>query len=638
MGLGPAGQGRPGAARLLDILFATVLLILAFQIFQAKFEFGRMLVLPPLETIVNQACGKGLLADAFPLNDPEFGNAALKRFIDRKDPCFSCENVSQFFMSFDSFPFFNNHRNIYLSMGLWLKAFGICWDNLRGYFFAVYFLTVISCYVLFRQVAGPVPSFIAAAGIIYSPLPIHYLPDPRSFFRFPLFVIFFVCLLRIARCRTNRISMALCFLTGAVVGVGMGFRSDLILAVPLFFICTAIMWLTSRELAARRFLPGALLFSFAFLLFAWNILPTQFGASRASHSFLLGISGDKFRDVGIVQFPCTTPVTGSDSSVERLVAAYRVQVAGDKDSGKEHVEATYDLYSSMLFSEYLKLFPADVLMRALVVVKHNLNIPLERGALAGLPARSFLEWVIPLCACICLLGALAGDWRRGLPLLICAGAMLPVTSLQWEERHFFYLEFAGYFFLCMACGWLGAGLRRAEHRGWPALPLARLGAMAAMAGISALVLAVALHLAGRAQEKAVSRLITLYSNAPKVDVPFRSVPAADGTAVLSMDFPEESLKQPMRFLEFRMFGPPPGTPETLYAIKAFYPGGHDDLATSYNAPPGVGEFSMYYPLFGGETGVELNAAAALGLKAVRLLEDPPHAPAMCTAVPGAAGK
>lgn len=621
-----------------DALCAAILLVASWLAFQAGFDPQAIDILPPLDPVVNFACGHGLQADSFRPEDPEFGNAALKRFIDRKDPSFSCADASQFFTPIESSALFNNHKNIHLTVGLWWKVFGVSWDNLRGYFFLLYATAILGCYALFRQVCGPLLAGLAALGLVLSPLPLTFLPDTRAYTKFPLFVLFLVCLARIAKSRDRSQSLRYCLAAGVIVGVGLGFRSDLILAALLFYLGTAVLWLTRPGEASKRFLPGALIFTATVCLLAWTILPTQFASSNAAHSFLLGLAPDKFAELGIRDLPCAVPTAYNDDSVKRLVAAYRVQIVGDADSDPAHADATYDRYCSSLFSAYMRLFPADVLSRALMAGKANLDLFLTRGALRAVPLPDWAGWAVPILMSLGLAGALWANWRSGLVLAACAGAFLPVTSLQWEQRHFFYLEFTGYFFLCLSLGWAGRTLA-ARQPNWLPLAARRLAGMAALAALAWGLVWAGLALARTAQDQAVARLFAAYVAAPTAEVPFRPAPGDGDDVALDLDFSGLPPNLPLRFLELRLTAPAGGdAPAPGYAVTARSPVPTLAITAAGPMPAGGTAFSVFLPYFADASGLVLNRAAAGGLTSIRVMTDLRGLAAICTATPDPAAR
>lgn len=129
------------------------------------------------------------------------------------------------------------HRYLsYTVAGLW-RIFGISWrvvEILMAVFLAV---TAILAYGLFRLGMSRTLSAIGALLFAVSPPVLVMLPRMRDFSKTPfmLAVILFLGVL-ITRRLSARRTLVLSGLVGCVIGMGMGFRQDLLIAVPPAFL------------------------------------------------------------------------------------------------------------------------------------------------------------------------------------------------------------------------------------------------------------------------------------------------------------------------------------------------------------------------------------------------------------------
>ncbi len=377
-----------------------------------------------------------------------------------------------------------SHLYYVYAVGWMWRFFGVSQDTLILFLILLRTASTVLIYGLFRVGLGRAAAFMGTLIAVFSPMLLCEGMLIRDFARAPfLFAFLLIVLYLTTRPHSPLAGMALSILQGMVLGIGMGFRSDLLICLP-----PAVMTLLffARIQIGRPFLyhPACLImFLIAFLPLSWPILFSGGMTSDQTplHAVLLGLSPDmesglEFGDASYELMPRASVADSAnlgvvnvyarrsgikDSMINKNIAEYQ-RYTGNKDTqllldpyllfnGKVYAENAERLVRALFF-----MFPADFVVRAWIAVAAVPKIP-ERAceqisqSVHTLPrwlqinlgfqrvfARHLTKWgllyiLLVLCAlsierlatALFFMGLLA--WFGGYP------------SIIYEYRHTFYM-------------------------------------------------------------------------------------------------------------------------------------------------------------------------------------------------------
>src|SRR5437867_2985555 len=174
---------------------------------------------------VASTCGRGFVNVPAPPR-------ALADFRERRTDVFSCEQLPANLSVTDPDITQRLYRYLLTSVALYWRVGGITWSGLGPLYGMVFALTLCATYALFRVVAGPVASAVATAPLAVSAHQLSVLPHLRDYVKAPFLLALFAIMGLIAvRSASDRSRLMLAALFGLVLGVGLGFRNDVLIVV-----------------------------------------------------------------------------------------------------------------------------------------------------------------------------------------------------------------------------------------------------------------------------------------------------------------------------------------------------------------------------------------------------------------------
>ena len=176
-------------------------------------------------------CGRGFA-------QPARSSSALIDFLAGNSDRFSCEQMTPE-MKPDGVNLTQKlYRYLMTAVALQWKWSGISWTGLAPLFGVAFAVTTCAAYGLLR-LAAPLP--IAAAGavpLLVSAHQLAYLPQLRDYAKAPFILLLILILARLVVGPFEpRRALALAVAFGLVLGIGFGFRNDLLINIPPFLFC-----------------------------------------------------------------------------------------------------------------------------------------------------------------------------------------------------------------------------------------------------------------------------------------------------------------------------------------------------------------------------------------------------------------
>ena len=433
---------------------------------------------------VMEACGLGYV------NPAADTRPALKEFLERRSDAVSCSDVE----SVATQPLTSMQRAFrYLMMMVgetWRVRGQVAWSALTPLYGGLYGLTVILAFAIFRQGMGRTLSAFGAAALTFSTLHLHNIPHLRDYAKAPFVLALVLVAIRLVLTEvTTWRTLALAAAAGVLTGVGIGFRNDLLVAIPAFVGVLAIFLPVGlRERIGLR--VGAIAIYLVAVYGAMWPMSSVYqtgGGSSTQHLVLLGLTPAFGADLGV-----------DNSRLYELGFEYRDELAlamidnyADRKLGQHRFlpmyGADYDRTASQLLVDVARTFPADLLARVYASAVRITELP-HSTTTAALVVPEFLSpgtqrllliktnvlrrlgaiWPWPLA--VTLLALSVWNLRVGLFAGCFVLYLSGYPALQFQERHFFHLEFVGWwalgFSLMLAGRTAGAVMTRDSHREW----------------------------------------------------------------------------------------------------------------------------------------------------------------------------
>lgn len=400
------------------LLFAAALVIALLHISQRT--------APPFfyqtyfEPAVMIACGKGLSADR------DAQPPKLTDFLNLKTQTFSCEDLPQE-QNLNTHLITRTWFYMMYSVGYLWKITGISWPVI-DYFVAVLF-ALSTCFVfgLLRVVTGPWVSFAGALFFAVSPLQRAYLSQFRDYSKVPfliasIFLLFVFVQGPLSKAKRFLLAIAV----GVVVGIGYGFRGDLIVVVPFAVLVFFFLHPDGLKRNLLQRLGLILIFITGFVIVASPILQANGSMGSCTWHFILGGFADSFTEtLGLQRSLYSWLFEANDRSIIFTALSYGERILGLP--GMPVCSLNYDQASRAAGIQFFASFPADFYRRFLAVIPAVLN---ERD-LFGLNlyvifSAFFVLWLQSV--------------RRALFFLFVVVYFCGYMFIQFQPRHYFYLE------------------------------------------------------------------------------------------------------------------------------------------------------------------------------------------------------
>lgn len=485
------------------------------------------------EPAVMVACGRGFVV-AVP--EPP---ALLFEFLRQRTDTFDCASLPA------DLPVTNRNVSQYawyylmMTVALAWKVLGVSWSGLVPLFGGLFGTVVVLAYGLFRTAVPPLVALAGAAGLTLSSLHLQNLPHLRDYAKAPFVLALILILLwMVKRPMSWRALVALGALYGVILGVGYGFRTDLLASIPPFVL--AVLFFvpggTLRNLGAKAGTLAAA--ALMFMMASWPaaaFVVEQGGCQW--HVTLLGLDDTFSRELRVAPAYYQWSSAFSDEYLHTSVNSYLYRTRGA--APVEYCSAEYDAATLSYLREIVRAFPGDVLTRAYASVLRVVDLPFywwhtiedepsAQRSTVGM-VLTYIDGAARLAVglTIVLLGAISV--RLGLFALCLVLYFGGFPSMQFANRHFFHLEFIGWFGL-LFLAWQAFRAARAvvarEGRPWHGETAPTLSRALRFAVATGLFVLLPLPIVRAYQDRTTGTLVQGLLDAPRVTVPL--TPDAEG--------------------------------------------------------------------------------------------------------------
>jgi hypothetical protein len=408
------------------------------------------------EPAVMIACGKG-----FVVAHPQV--PAMTAFLEQRQDRFSCDAIPAGTVLDANGMYQAAWRYLLFTVGFAWRILGISWSGLGPLFGALFGATIAAIYAVCRLGMGRLLAAICAIGLSASRLHLAYLPGLRDYAKAPFtLVLVFLLGLLVTRRPTRKGVLTVAAVYGVVLGVGYGFRTDFLAAIPPFFV-TVFGFLQGKLLANLRLkAAAAFVFVAAFYATAWPVVQSvsQSGGCGV-HAILLGFPTGFSRPLGLVEGPYKLMRVYSDNFALATVSSYEARLRpGVGVIG--YCRPEYDAATARYLRDLSRHFPADMIVRGYAAALRVVELPFSWN----LGPQSDFDNQRPdpggtrgyglLIVASALILATIGSVRIGLFLLWFLIYFGGYPAAQFHARHYFHLEFITWW----AAGFVIASLAR----------------------------------------------------------------------------------------------------------------------------------------------------------------------------------
>lgn len=343
------------------------------------------------------------------------------------------------------------HRHRYLigAMAIVWRVFGVSWDNGKLLAIALYAASGFAAYALMRVWIGWKLALVATLFFLMSPQVLLNLSDIRDFSKTPFILGTIALLCFAAKYPMRRRYWILCAaLLGALMGLGLGFRRDLLIVPPA--VITALVFMPRPPGAVwRERVAGIAVYGFVSLLLSAPILfAFQEHGALVGHDILVGTTAEHDATMGIQPANYARLLIKDDFYVAKASIAHSARELGTRIPTNRGIYAWPEAFTDFLDALVLT-YPGDFLARGLQSTLRTLQGVSDYrfdGAnrydwAEGLHQR-FNRWLDTfglLHAAVAYLLISAVHLRASLIFFGLFVYFTGVISLQYELRHAFHM-------------------------------------------------------------------------------------------------------------------------------------------------------------------------------------------------------
>lgn len=498
------------------------------------------------------ACGQGFIDTGYAPSE------AVAQFLDHKRDAISCADLPPGLPPLRPNLTQGLYRYLMSAAALvWVLTGSISWSGLTPMFAVAYAATLACAYGLFRCLMGRVMSLVATLALLGSAVHLGYLPYFHDYAKAPFILGLMLLMARLARRPlTWRRALVYGAVFGIVLGIGFGFRNDILINVLPW--AAVVVLCTQGPVRANLAMKAACLAISAasFAIVAWPILTAYSRGSNTGHVAYLGLMTPFDGPMGIGGSIYNFGYVYSDG-----FAAWNVDSFSRREHGRGvgYLTPEYDRAMFDLVFRIARRWPADILARAyasMLAILDDLPFGVGQFANAVPPASSpravaFYQQQAPILTALHGLGVVsvllalvilsARSVRTAAALLLLLIYFTGYPALQFHVRHFFHLEF-------VAWGAMGFVIERAIVALWRAgqavvrqrLPVSRAALkaqsvrIAAFAMLAVVILPAPLVAARWYQTRSVSDYLeSAYLGASREALALQPAPAGPGMTLLT---------------------------------------------------------------------------------------------------------
>ncbi|MFM1921309.1 MAG: hypothetical protein RLZZ303_2943, partial [Candidatus Hydrogenedentota bacterium] len=271
------------------------------------------------------------------------------------------------------------HRYLIYAMGIVWRVFGVSWVSAKILAIGLYAAATLMVYAMFRLGTNRFLAFAGAALFAAAPAVVENVFNIRDFSKAPfLIALFGLCCYLFFERRPLRQYLLAALLAGVVIGVGLGFRRDLLIAIPPALMVTLLARLEAPGIAWRIRLAGVAVLLLSMLITSLPIVSTfRDRGSLAAHDIVMGLSTVGDDQMGLNRASYERVPVKHDLFASGIAGDFaRRKLLGDDPAYADSYVYPSESFKAMYVRENIRTFPADMLLRgwgATLQILHGAN-------------------------------------------------------------------------------------------------------------------------------------------------------------------------------------------------------------------------------------------------------------------------
>lgn len=355
------------------------------------------------------------------------------------------------------------HYYLIVYLGTIFRLFGISVESFRVACVLLHVLSMLAVYGIFRLAMGWTLSVLLVAFLSASRAYLVMLPILRDLGKGP-FILGAMLLMGVVirRATSPRKLYLLSVLCGVVIGVGYGFRQDVLVCLPLALFCILAGWRSTGTRPWRARIAASLLLTAAFSVCAAPVFKgnREVGGTITVHTIFQGLMSCSEDNAEYYSSDYDFGFLNYDHPV---IAQMRGFAKRTGDTYPLHdLTPAYGEVGKHMFREFAWRYPADLAGRVIAVADSLFGIlatpfiwdtpgPEQGIAAPNWPEGPFQEFQLQtarfldtygILVALVTLGLLAAwNLKAAFFLILFLGYFSAYPSLLFEYRHYYYLAF-----------------------------------------------------------------------------------------------------------------------------------------------------------------------------------------------------
>ncbi len=385
------------------------------------------------------ACGRGFV-EVEQTKQP----AAMSNFLAVRTKALDCQALPKKLITAPFNLYQGVERYLLLSAGVIWKFTGVSWPKLYILNAILFVLTILGTYALLRLGCGIIIALLLSVTFLSANFYYGMLPQIRDFSVAPFIIFYLFILGSLIKFPYNTWrTMGLALFAGVVLGIGLGFRLDLLIYTPIFIL--VLLFFSSAGITNKLFAKcvAIAIYILTITVLGYPIFKAL-GSNNLFHNALQGFATLRTFKLGIVP----SPLYGyhykyTDYFIQYLITSYYNHVLHVPTS-KLLLEDTAlsAKIGSMYFWHFVLTFPADMIMRALASAYNILSYPyvlLVNRLFASDLAVSIAKYWAIASTIFAILIICKISLRMALITLFLVLFLTGYPAIQYGHRHIFYL-------------------------------------------------------------------------------------------------------------------------------------------------------------------------------------------------------
>lgn len=353
-------------------------------------------------------------------------------------------------------PVASYHRYLVYTVAFFWWFLGISWTSLEPLLALLFAWSGIAVYGIMRLVMRRSFAFVITLGFMVSPAMLGTLTELRDFSKAPFILSVVAALMYLVKYRTHfRHLMLWAVYLGVLAGIGMGFRQDIFVFLPLALAVLAVsafrVDVPSRRWMRLAAVPVCLA---CFYATAWPMMRHMEGGAHPGHHLVQGFSTKRLDNLGMVPASYRPMASGLDHYIFSALYDHMQRLGKDKAGHFALDTHGSDRAGQQWLQDMVLRFPADLAARGYAAVWRNLRYAdaypptfleptlwhrnlyaVHRGIASHLHQFGIFYGLTALC----ILAAYHPVSALGIYLFVLY--VLGYIALQCEYRHAFHLSF-----------------------------------------------------------------------------------------------------------------------------------------------------------------------------------------------------